>query len=159
MLNRPGGLEREQRRRGVNGLVLPEVLTVRILVLTVVVLISTVLLVPTVRAAVQQNADLHRVRVELEARQAEADRLQRELDRWNDEAFIEGQARSRLLFAMPGDQVWRSIGGEHLREQTEQAAGARVHTGILGRAGYVAAPWYTLLWESVQAADRYDDED
>ena len=158
MLNRPGGLEREQRSRSVNGLVLPEVLTVRLLVLAVVVLISTVLVVPTVRAAVQQNADLHRVRLELDARQAETDRLERELERWNDVAFIEGQARSNLLFAMPGDQVWRSIGGEHLLEETEQAAGARIHTGILQRSGAVASPWYTVLWETIRAADHIEPE-
>ncbi|ACZ31695.1 Septum formation initiator [Xylanimonas cellulosilytica DSM 15894] len=153
ILNRPGGPARGDRRRAHNGLVLPEVVTVRLLVLSVVVLIAAVLLVPTVRAAVQQSMELHQLRGELEARQAQADGLQRELERWEDGAFIERQARERLLYVMPGDNVWRTIGGEDVVEDIDPATGKQVEAGVVGGHGGAGTPWYATLWDSVQVAD------
>ncbi|WP_165350367.1 septum formation initiator family protein [Xylanimonas protaetiae] len=132
---------------------LPEVVTVRLLVLAVVVLISAVLLVPTVRAAVQQSMELHQLRGRVEARQAEADRLQQELDRWSDDAFVMGQARDRLLFVMPGDQVWRTVGGDRVVEDIDPATGKPVEAGVVGGKSDAGTPWYTTLWDSVQVAD------
>lgn len=159
ILNRPGGPSRGDRRRAHNGLVLPEVLTVRLLVLAVVVLIATVLLVPTVRAAVQQSMELHQLRGQLEARSAEADRLQRELERWEDDAYVEGRARTDLLFVMPGDTVWRTIGGDKVVEDVDPATGKKVDAGVVGGAHAAGTPWYTTLWDSVRVADgpRADD--
>lgn len=153
MLNRPGGPAREARRRGHNGLVIPEVLTVRLLVLTVVVLIAAVLLVPTVRAAVQQQMELHQLRGVLTQRQAQADELQRELDRWNDSAYVEGQARDRLHFVMPGDTVWRTIGGDAVVDDVDPATGLPVDAGVVGGATGPGTPWYSTLWDSVRVAD------
>ena len=153
MLNRPGGPARGDRRRAHNGLVLPEVLTVRLLVLAVVVLIATVLLVPTVRAAVQQQMELHQLRGQIEAQTAEADRLQRELERWDDEAYVEGRARTELLFVMPGDRMWRTVGGENVVEDVDPDTGKKVDAGVVGGTGVAGTPWYTTLWESVRVAD------
>jgi cell division protein FtsB len=153
MLNRPAGPAREARRRGHNGLVLPEVLTVRLLVLAVVLLIAVVVLVPTVRAAVQQSVALHQLRNDLAASQAESDRLQRELDRWDDPAYVESQARERMHFVMPGDKVWRTIGGDTVVDDVDPVTGKPVDAGVVGTDAGKDEPWYSALWESVRVAD------
>ncbi|GAB2456457.1 septum formation initiator family protein [Xylanimonas ulmi] len=153
ILNRPGGPDRDARRRAHNGLVLPEVLTVRLLVLSVVVLIAAVLLVPTVHAAVQQSMELHQLRGELSERQAEADHLQQQLDRWDDPAYIEGQARGKLQFVMPGDHVWRTIGGDTVVDDVDPSTGKPVDAGVVGTQAGSDAPWYAQVWDSVQVAD------
>ncbi|PZR54266.1 septum formation initiator family protein [Xylanimonas oleitrophica] len=158
MLNRPAGPARDERRRGRHGLVLPEVLTVRLLVLAVVLLIAVVLLVPTARAALQQSMELNRLRSDLEQHQAEAARLDRELQRWEDDAFVESQARQKLQFVMPGDRVWRTIGGEELVDDVDPVTGRPVEAGVVGTQGGPGQPWYTTLWESLQVADGPPDE-
>jgi len=134
--------------------VLPEVLTVRLIVLSVVVLLAVVLLLPTVRGAVQQSHELDRLRTELAQNQAENDRLDVELGRWDDRSYVEEQARSRLSFVMPADKVWRVVdpgaaGGDDVDPVTGEAVGS----GPVGTTRGPSVPWYQSVWESVQVAD------
>lgn len=133
---------------------LPEVLTVRLIVLSVVVLLAVVLLLPTVRGAVQQSHELDRLRTELAQNQAENDRLDVELGRWDDRSYVEEQARSRLSFVMPADKVWRVVdpgaaGGDDVDPVTGEAVGS----GPVGTTRGPSVPWYQSVWESVQVAD------
>jgi len=153
ILDRAAGPPRAERGRSRYGLPRLEVLTVRLLVLGVVVLLAAVLLVPTVRAAVQQQMELHQVRTTLEQRQAESAALQRELERWDDPAYVEGQARDKLQYAMPGDHVWRTVGGEEIVEDLDPVTGRPVDDGVVGALTGGGTPWYAALWESVRTAD------
>ncbi|GAA1732510.1 hypothetical protein GCM10009809_30010 [Isoptericola hypogeus] len=133
---------------------LPEVLTVRLLVLSVVVLLAVVLLLPTVRGAVQQSGDLDRLRAELAAHEAERGRLEVELDRWEDRSYVEEQARSRLSYVMPSDRVWRVVDpGAAGADDVDPVTGEAVDAGPVGTTSGDGVPWYQSVWESVQVAD------
>jgi cell division protein FtsB len=131
--------------------VLPEVLTVRLLVLAVVVLISFVLLLPTVRGAVQQRAQIDQLQAELDASTAERDELRTELERWDDRSYVVQQARSRLSYVLPGDTAWMVVDAEAIEGEPEPAASAGGPVAATSPAG---APWYQAMWESVQVTDR-----
>ncbi|MFE7407856.1 septum formation initiator family protein [Isoptericola sp. NPDC057559] len=151
---RPAGPAREDRRRSRYGLVLPEVLTVRLIVLSVVVLLAVVLLLPTVRGAVQQSHELDRLRTELSSNQAERDRLDVELGRWDDRSYVEEQARSRLSFVMPSDKVWRVVDPDAAGgDDVDPVTGEAVSSGPVGTTRGPTVPWYQSVWESVQVAD------
>ncbi|MGW8568224.1 septum formation initiator family protein [Isoptericola sp. NPDC055881] len=151
---RPAGPAREERRRSRYGLVLPEVLTVRLIVLSVVVLLAVVLLLPTVRGAVQQSHELDRLRTELAQNQAENDHLDVELGRWEDRSYVEEQARSRLSFVMPSDKVWRVVDpGAAGDDDVDPVTGEAVGSGPVGTTSGPSVPWYQSVWESVQVAD------
>jgi cell division protein FtsB len=151
---RPAGPAREDRRRSRYGLVLPEVLTVRLIVLSVVVLLAVVLLLPTVRGAVQQSHELDRLRTELAQNQAERDRLEVELGRWEDRSYVEEQARSRLSFVMPSDKVWRVVDPDAAGDDdVDPVTGEAVGSGPVGTSTGPSVPWYQSVWESVQVAD------
>jgi cell division protein FtsB len=132
--------------------VLPEVLTVRLLVLGVVVLLAFVLLLPTVRGAVQQQAQIDRLQAELDAHESERAELQDELDRWDDRSYVIQQARSRLNYVVPGDTVWRVVDAQEI--EGDPAAEAQADAGPTVAAAPTGAPWYEGLWESVQVTDR-----
>jgi cell division protein FtsB len=72
---------------------------------TVLLLIigALVVLAPSLRILVEQQREI----AALEARVIEQERavegLNSEIDRWSDPAFIESQARDRLLYVKPGD--------------------------------------------------------
>ena len=55
----------------------------------VLIVAALVILAPSLRLLVEQ--------------QAVVDQLQTEIDRWQDPAYIEAQARDRLLYVYPGD--------------------------------------------------------
>lgn len=151
---RPAGPARDERRRSRYGLVLPEVLTVRLIVLSVVVLLAVVLLLPTVRGAVQQSHELDRLRTELAQNRAERDRLEVELGRWEDRSYVEEQARSRLSFVMPSDKVWRVVDPDAAgADDVDPVTGEAVDSGPVGTSAGPSVPWYQSVWESVQVAD------
>lgn len=84
--------------------------------------------------AEQEKADLEKQKADLEG----------EIERWNDSAYVEAQARSRLGYVYPGEKpvylvnVPRSVSGE----------------GDAGTSDAETTPWYTRLYESVENADN-----
>lgn len=128
---------------------LPEVLTVRAMVLSVVVLLAVVLLLPTVRAVVTQQAELRELRSELSEQQDQKAELETELARWDDRSYVIEQARSRFRFVMPGDKVWRPLDTDSVQEEEPAASVVEPSPGA-AEDGH--APWYTSVWDSVRIA-------
>lgn len=140
---------RADRKRGTYGLVVPEVLTVRAMVLSVVVLLAVVLLLPTVRAVVTQQAELRELRSELSEQEEQKAELETELARWDDRSYVIEQARSRLSFVMPGDKVWRTLDADSVEQEEPEAGPVEPSPGASEDA---ATPWYTSVWDSVRIA-------
>ena len=127
-------------------------LTVRALVLSVVVLLAFVLLLPTVRAYVNQTGELRGLQSDLTAAQAERADLQVELGRWDDTSYVVAQARERLSFIMPGETPYRVIDPESVVDDIDPATGQTVTDGAVGVSGPDSAPWYAAIWRSTQLA-------
>lgn len=76
------------------------------IILLVAVLLGVVVLAPTVQQFVAQRqrvADLH---ASIAATETEIANLQAQEVRWSDPAYIEAQARGRLLFVKPGETAY-----------------------------------------------------
>ncbi|GAA2239064.1 hypothetical protein GCM10010413_45500 [Promicromonospora sukumoe] len=129
---------------------MPEVLTVRAMVLSVVVLLAVVLLLPTVRAVVTQQAELRDLRSELSQQEEQKSELETELARWDDRSYVIEQARSRLQFVMPGDKVWRPLDTDSVEQEQPEPGVVEPSPGASEDG---AAPWYTSVWDSVRIAD------
>ena len=149
---------------------MPEVMTVRFIVFSVVLMLAVVLVVPTVRAYIDQSVHIHALRQQVESQEQEVDRLQGEIGRWDDPAFIQGQARDRLRFAFPDEEVWITIGGDAIRDnldplaqaaQTAEGsepggnplAGPSTGEVMIFTGTAQVPPWYVLLRDSVILAD------
>lgn len=144
---------RADRKRGSFGLVLPEVLTVRAMVLSVVVLLAVVLLLPTVRAVVTQQAELRELRSELNQQVVQKEELDTELARWDDPSYVIEQARSRLHFVMPGDKVWRPLDTDSVQQEEPPPGVVEPSPGASEDAD---TPWFTSVWDSVRIAGGED---
>jgi len=129
--------------------VVPEVLTVRAMVLSVVVLLAVVLLLPTVRAVVTQQAELRELRSELSQQEDQKAELETELARWDDRSYVIEQARSRLRFVMPGDKVWRPLDTDSVQPEQPEPGVVEPSPGASQDA---ASPWYTSVWDSLRIA-------
>lgn len=75
----------------------------RAITVTLVVAVLTLMFAPLVRAAVDQQLALHRAEREVAERTARISEIDTELQRWDDDAYVEQQARERLMFVKPGD--------------------------------------------------------
>lgn len=126
-------------------------MTVRALVLSVVLLLSLVLLLPTVRAYVTQAGELDAMRDDLAQARDDHDELESQLERWDDESYVEQEARERLNFVMPGDRPWRVLDPEVVVDDIDPVTGEEITDGPV--RGYDdGTPWYEAIWTSVQVA-------
>lgn len=126
--------------------------------LSVIVLLSFVLLLPTVRGAVQQQAEIDRLQGELTAHEATRDELENELGRWEDRSYVVEQARTRLNYVMPGDTVWRVVDADEVPDGAAPDEAESASPAPLAPTGPAGAPWYQAMWESVQVVDRVGEE-
>jgi cell division protein FtsB len=131
---------------------LARVLSVRAIVFGVVVLLGFTVLFPTVRAYLGQRAELQAL--EAQVAQAEEDEraLQRELDRWQDPAYVVAQARERLSYVMPGETAYRVIDPEVVVEPEAEPGDPTPETGAALPPGGALAPWYATVWQSLEVA-------
>jgi cell division protein FtsB len=80
--------------------------TVTVLALIV---LGVVVLSPSLRVLAEQQQQIAQLEAELAAVDQEVRALEEQLERWSDRAFVEAQARSRLMFVYPGDITYLVI--------------------------------------------------
>lgn len=108
------------------------------------VLITAVLVLALpMREYFRQNSDISYSNAEAAKLQQSVDKLQAQVDQWNNEAFIRDQARERLNFVMPNEQAFVVVGSQQAKTEPERRA---------ERESQKQA-WYDELWGSVVEAD------
>lgn len=106
----------------------------------VVVVVLLVILLP-LRIYMQQRAEIVRVTAQIQANEAEKQRLLAEIEKYNNPAYVQEQARARLGVIEPGELAFRVIDpslqarGTELQDTTENLPGE--------------SPWFEQLWDSV----------
>jgi cell division protein FtsB len=80
--------------------------TVTVLALIV---LGVVVLSPSLRVLAEQQQQIAQLEADLVAVDQEVQALEEQLERWSDRAFVEAQARSRLMFVYPGDITYLVI--------------------------------------------------
>jgi hypothetical protein len=97
-----------------------------------------------------QSHEVAGTKAEIADRQARIAELQTEVDRWNDPAFVELQARSRLGWVVPGEIGFTVVDADG----KPLGGGSELTTGGKPPGENVPEAWYAVLWGSVEAADR-----
>lgn len=73
------------------------------------VIAGVVILAPSLRILAEQQQEIAELRQALEVAQQEVVDLEEQRDRWSDPAYVETQARERLMFVYPGDITYLVI--------------------------------------------------
>ena len=81
--------------------------------------------------------------------------LEDDIARWDDEAYVAAQARERLGFVFPGEQVVRV---NHPEAVTGAQSDGDSADGNTTDDGKKTLPWYSELAYSFEQADTRDDE-
>ncbi|WP_336924033.1 FtsB family cell division protein [Aquipuribacter sp. SD81] len=138
--------------------------TRRVVVLLALGVVCALVLAPPLRLYVQQQQDIAEVRAEIAEREAAVDRLEGDLELWDDEAYVAAQARERLGLVRPGEVGYvvpeprTSLGADEVAAGTDGAPGAADGTADGALPGTLERPdaapegtWYGRLWSSVEA--------
>ncbi|MDD9205163.1 septum formation initiator family protein, partial [Georgenia sp. 10Sc9-8] len=116
----------------------PPAISVRAIGLLLVALVAFVVLAPTLRYAVTQREDLRTLNAEVAAAQERTAQLEEELERWQDPAYVQAQARDRLGYVVPGETPYvvidpETVVGHDAERARQEAERARPDT---------LTPWY-----------------
>ena len=65
--------------------------------------LGVVVLAPSLKLLIQQRTQITNLQKSVEAQQHAVSSLKSQVARWDDPAYIEAQARNRLLFVFPGE--------------------------------------------------------
>jgi len=120
-------------------------------VLFLVILVAFIVLAPTLRAYISQQEEQRDILARTEAAEERSAELQRTIERWDDEAFVQAQARERLGFVMPGETPYRVV-------DPETITGEEVETDpddgpvVVPQVG----PWYLTVTDSIQVAGEVE---
>lgn len=125
--------------------------TWRAAMILLVIALAVAVVLPSLRAYVNQQEVLGELRAEAEHARDEVDDLTAEVARWEDSAYIVAQARERLTLVFPGETPYRVVDAETVDGPVAGSPAAdREPEAMAG------APWYTQLWGSVVAAGESD---
>ncbi len=116
--------------------------TVRRIGVGVVLLFLVILVAPTLRAYWQQQSDISALRDRVAQQKVTVEKLQSEQARWEDPAYVEQQARTRLKFVKAGEKSYTVLDPVVDKRNSKVA-----------HAGESTDPWYDSIWSSMQAAD------
>jgi cell division protein FtsB len=120
-------------------------LTGRAAVLALVVAALVLSSIVPLRAYFSQRADLAELRARTATQEQRVAALKAQKQKWDDPAYVEAQARSRLQFVMPGETGYVVLGPDEA-----PAPSAKKAVVASDKA------WFSTLWGSVQAADAAD---
>jgi cell division protein FtsB len=121
----------------------------RMLVLLALVVVMSLIVAPVLSGYLRQRAEITAAKTKLETERQEITRLEGELARWDDDHYVEQQARQRLRFVKEGETAFTVI-DDTGTDYTEALPGmAPVSDEVLADS-----PWYGQVWESVKIANE-----
>lgn len=122
-------------------------LTSRAAILVLVVAVLMVSYASSLKAFLQQRAHINDLQSQIAQREANIDALEAEKRRWDDEAYVEQQARARLGYVMPGEKTYLVL--DENGNALEPASALDDPATVISTE---STPWWSDAWESVELA-------
>jgi len=120
----------------------------RAIALVVTVAVLAISFVSSYSVYLGQQRDIAQAKSDIAAREAEIARVQDQLERWQDPAYVRAQARDRLGWVMPGEVGYRVIDADgNVIGGTVAALDTPVDEAV-------QPVWYETLLESIETADQ-----
>ncbi len=120
--------------------------TGRAAMLALVVCMLAISLAYPLREYLAQRGDIGDYRVRVSEQRARVADLEKANKRWQDQAFVEAQARERLHYVMPGETAYVVLGAD----ETLAPDGVIAAVPEEGRR----QAWFADLWQSVEDAGK-----
>ena len=122
--------------------------THRIIALVVTIAVLAISFVSSYSVYLGQQRDIAQAKADIVAREAEIARVQDQLERWQDPAYVRAQARDRLGWVMPGEVGYRVIDADG------NVIGGTVAALYNPDKETTSLVWYEALLDSIETADQ-----
>ena len=99
-----------------------------VVIFLVLIVAGVVILSPTLRVLAEQQQEIASLEAALAVSEQQVVALEEQRERWKDPAFVETQARERLLFVYPGDITYLVIDDA---ENLDDGADLEISAGIV----------------------------
>ncbi len=119
---------------------------VRWLALASVVVVLGVLLGPTLRSYVAQRGDIAKMQATVAGERSRVAQLEKEERLWQDDQYVEQQARKRLKFVKVGEKSYTVIDADPSLDTDPTPSPLTTPDPH--------QPWYSQVWESARIADN-----
>ncbi len=118
-------------------------------ILVVVLAVLVVSYASSMRAYLQQRAHINDLRAQIDSSERDIKALEREKRRWQDDAYVETQARERFGWVLPGETSYQVIdrNGKPLERSDELTDPDSV-------ARQVPDPWWDKVYGTLEDADH-----
>ena len=113
----------------------------RTVALLAVLFIAALIMAQPLQLLLEQQADITQARQQLAQEQQREEELQTQLERWEDPAYVQQQARERFNMVMPGERKYLVIDDEEETTETEPNVATVEEDIEMG--------WADRLWGSV----------
>lgn len=123
-------------------------ITQRAIILGVVLVVLLVSYATTLRVYLNQQFQIAKARQQVAEHEQAIRDLEDEIERWQDPAYVQIQARERLGWVVPGETGFRVIGPDG----APYGGGTRIGAAQLPQGEY-AKTWWDRMWGSVAVAD------
>lgn len=117
----------------------------RTAVLLGIAVIAVILLALPLREYLAQRSEINSASQKMSEQQTKVNDLQHQVDQWQNEEYVRGQARERLHFMLPGEVGYKIIDPGNTENKLAERA---------PRTDGPSGPWYDRLWLSIRAAER-----
>ncbi|HET8603332.1 MAG TPA: septum formation initiator family protein [Marmoricola sp.] len=122
-------------------------------ILVVVFALLMVSYASSMRAYLQQHAQVQQLQDQVAQSRHDISQLEREKRRWHDKAYVEAMARERFGWVLPGETAYQVIGrdGKPMQDISELSNPTSV-------GHVVPEAWWSKAWGSVRTADHPPSE-
>jgi len=118
-------------------------------VLVAVLAVLVVSYASSMRAYLEQRSHIADLRARIDSSQRDIKALEREKRRWQDDTYIETQARERFGWVLPGETSYQVIDRDG---KPLERGDALTDPGSVART--VPEPWWDKVYGTVEAADH-----
>jgi cell division protein FtsB len=82
------------------------------LLMLAIIVLFVVVLAPSLRTLIQQQQEIAQKQEQVARQKADVSQKRKDVARWDDPAYIEAQARDRLLYVYPGEESYLVMGAD-----------------------------------------------
>nr|WP_217500063.1 septum formation initiator family protein [Curtobacterium flaccumfaciens] len=125
------------------------------LLMLAIIVLFVVVLAPSLRTLIQQQEQIAQQQQEVASQKADVTQKKKDVARWDDPAYIEAQARDRLLYVYPGEESYLVMGTEDKR--TEKTPTTDSGTPVSAKVQTPKVDWVQAMLSSVLQSGLTDE--
>lgn len=122
-----------------------------------IVVLFVVVLAPSLRTLIQQQHEIALKQEQVQAAKTDVATKKKDVARWDDPAYIEAQARDRLLYVYPGETSYLVIGADGKSTASGTTTTTDAGTPVSATVQTPKVDWVSAMLSSVLKSGLSDE--